>query len=224
MDSTVLDKPAAEQPQSSLRFRADSPKSLRTRARILDAAMRLFAECGYAGATNARIADAARLTRGAMLYHFPSREDLVEAAVEHIQRARTALFQQAAASKPADADAADFAIDSYWRLLRETPFIAFAELEAAARSDEWLAQAVRPAQEAFDRLQMGDAMAPLMQAGAGARFQASRDLARFLLEGLSRAALADDADGRTERLLEVVKRATHILNRKGGVQELWPET
>jgi AcrR family transcriptional regulator len=205
------------------RFRADSPKSLRTRARILDAALRLFAEAGYAGATNARIAEAARLTRGAMLYHFPTREALVEAAVAHIQRVRTELFQRAAAAKPPEADASDYAIDAYWGLLREPAFVAFRELEAAARGEPWLAETIRPAQDAFDRAQMGAAMAPLVQAGAGARFQASRDLARFVLEGLAQGALADDADGRTARLIEVVKRATHALNRKGAVQDLWPE-
>ena len=66
----------------------DTPKSLRTRARILDCAMRLFAQIGYAAATNARIAEEAKLTRGAMLYHFPTREALVDAAVNHIQAAR----------------------------------------------------------------------------------------------------------------------------------------
>jgi tetratricopeptide (TPR) repeat protein len=40
-----------------------TPKSLRTRARILDAAMRLFAEVGYHAANNALIADAAKLIR-----------------------------------------------------------------------------------------------------------------------------------------------------------------
>lgn len=200
-----------------------SPKSKRTRARILDSALQLFADCGYAGATNARIAEAARLTRGAMLYHFATREELVEAAIAHIQNARTALFQTAAARRPPGADASDYAIDAYWRLLQEPAFVAFAELEASARSDPWLEQAIRPAQAAFDRAQMGDAMGPLVQAGAGPRFQASRDLARFVLEGLARAELADDADGRVSRLLQVVKRATHALNRKGAPQDLWPE-
>jgi hypothetical protein len=64
-------------------------------------------------------------------------------------------------------------------------------------------------------------MFDLVQAGAGPRFQASRDLARFVLEGLSRAYLADDADGRIERLLAVVKRAARMLNRKGSSTDLW---
>lgn len=97
-----------------------TPKSQRTRARILDAAMRLFAEIGYHAATNAVIADAALLTRGAMLYHFATREELVEAAVAHIDVARARLFEQAAtAPAPPGVDAAEQAIDTYWALLHE---------------------------------------------------------------------------------------------------------
>ena len=77
-----------------------TPKSQRTRARILEAAMRLFAEIGYHAATNAVIADAAGLTRGAMLYHFSTREELVEAAIAHIELNRARLLEQAAASPP----------------------------------------------------------------------------------------------------------------------------
>lgn len=204
------------------RVAADSPKSLRTRARILASAMRLFAEIGYAQANNGVIAEAAGLTRGAMLYHFPTREALIEAAVAHIQAARAQLFQAAAASLQG-ADRTDHAIDSYWRLLREPAFVAFAELEAVARVDPMVRERLAAAQDAFDRAQVGEGLFDLLQAGEGARFQASRDLARFMLEGLSRARLADDADGRTERLLAVVKRAVRMLNRKGADAGLWPE-
>jgi len=58
--------------------------------------MRLFAEVGYHAATNSEIAAAAGLTRGAMLYHFATREALVAAAADHIQDARLALFDAAA--------------------------------------------------------------------------------------------------------------------------------
>src|SRR5688572_2527329 len=110
-----------------------TPKSQRTRARILDAAMRLFAEIGYHAATNAVIAEAAGLTRGAMLYHFATREELVEAVVAHLERLRASLFEQAAAATPPGVDASEHAIDVYWSLLSEPAFVAFAELEAAAR-------------------------------------------------------------------------------------------
>jgi AcrR family transcriptional regulator len=201
-----------------------TPKSQRTRARILDAAMRLFADVGYHAATNALIADAAKLTRGAMLYHFATREELVEAAVAHIELERAKLFEQAAAQPPAPGvDSAEHAIDAYWALLHETPFVAFAELEAAARTDAMLKTALAEAQSAFDRAQVGARFGAIIQAGADPRFQTSRDLGRFLLEGLARGAMTYDELGRRERLIAVVKRAVRILNRKGDAQELWSD-
>jgi len=201
----------------------DTPKSQRTRARILNCAMRLFAEIGYAAATNARIAEEARLTRGAMLYHFPTREALVDAAVGHIQAARLALLAKAADQAPPGADVAEHAIDAYWAALRSPAFLAFAELEAAARSDAEVRARIAGAQSEFDRAQLGERFSRMLSAGAGPRFQASRDLARFMLEGLARANLTYDEAERVENLLAVIKRATHVLNRKGPTQDLWPD-
>jgi len=183
--------------------------------------MRLFAEVGYHAATNATVADAAELTRGAMLYHFPTREALVAAAIEHIQAARLALFDAAAASPPPGRDATAHAIVAYWSLLAEPPFVAFAELEAVARTDAMVRGQLTGAQAAFDQAQVGAPFAALAQAGPGPRFQASRDLARFLLEGLSRGALTHDREARIANLMTVIDRAVRMLNRKGGVQELW---
>jgi AcrR family transcriptional regulator len=198
-----------------------TPKSLRTRARILDAAMKLFAEIGYHTATNGLIADAAKLTRGAMLYHFATREELVEAAIAHIEVVRARLFEEAAqASAAPGQDASEAAIDAYWALLHEPAFIAFAELEAAARTEPMLRARLSAAQAAFDRAQVGG-FGLIAQAGADPRFQTSRDLGRFLLEGLARGAMTYDQAARRERLLAVVKRAVRMLNRKGDVQDLW---
>jgi AcrR family transcriptional regulator len=201
----------------------DTPKSRRTRTRILEAATNLFAEIGYHAAGNAVIADAAGLTRGAMLYHFPTREALVEGAIDHIQAARLALFDAAADEPPPGGDTTAHAIDAYWRLLSEPPFVAFAELQAVARTDPMVSARLAAAEAAFDRVQVGESFLALAQAGQGSRLQASRDLARFLLEGLSRASLTYDRDERIQNLLVVVDRAVRMLNRKGAVQDLWPE-
>jgi AcrR family transcriptional regulator len=202
-----------------------TPKSQRTRARILDAAMRLFAQLGYHATTNAVIADAAGLTRGAMLYHFASREELVEAAIAHIELHRARLFEQAAtAPAMAGVDAAEHAIDVYWSLLHELPFLAFAELEAAARTDPMLSQRLEGARSAFDHAQLGgDRFGALVQAGDDPRFQTSRDLGRFLLEGLAKGSMTYDEAARRERLLAVIKRAVRMLNRKGARDGLWDD-
>jgi AcrR family transcriptional regulator len=201
----------------------DTPKSRRTRARILDEAVRVIATLGYAATTNAAVAEAAGITRGAMLYHFPTRESLLEAAIEHIQAKRAALFKAATETLPAGGDVTEHAIESYWDLLHAEPFVAFAELETAARTDALIAALLAPAQAEFDRAQIGDHFLKMLHAGAGPRFQASRDLARFMLEGMARSNITYDKDQRIDRLLAVIKRATHMLNRKGGVTDIWPE-
>ena len=201
----------------------NTPKARRTRKQILDTAMRLFAELGYDRAGNASIAEACGITRGAMLYHFPTREDLVAAAALHIQDARETAFEQEAKRLKHGQDAVDGAIDAYWQLLGSTPFAAFLALERAARSDAEVAKAIRPAQEAFDRAAMGRTTPSFLLAGSNARFQAGRDLARFALDGLHRAALTYDQPERVAALLRVIKRAVHMLNRKGDVTDLWGE-
>ena len=55
------------------------------RREILDAAVRLFAEKGYAAVTNAEIAKEAGVTAPALYYYFSSKEELFQAAVrEHV--------------------------------------------------------------------------------------------------------------------------------------------
>ncbi|MEV6118918.1 MULTISPECIES: ScbR family autoregulator-binding transcription factor [unclassified Streptomyces] len=51
-------------------------RAARTRDAVLRAAAEVFAECGYAGASVARIAEHAGLTLGAVYFHFKSKGDL----------------------------------------------------------------------------------------------------------------------------------------------------
>jgi AcrR family transcriptional regulator len=55
-----------------------------TAAALLDAAMEVIAENGYVHTTTAEIAERAGVTRGALQYHFPSRNDLIVAIIDHI--------------------------------------------------------------------------------------------------------------------------------------------
>lgn len=57
-----------------------------TRKRILGAAVRLFARQGYHKTTIADLAQAIGLTTGAVFYHFPTKDDVLEAVVEWLAR------------------------------------------------------------------------------------------------------------------------------------------
>ena len=200
----------------------DTPKSRRTRTRILDQAARLVREIGYANANNAVIAEAAGLTRGAMLYHFPTRESLIDGLVEHLAAQADALFADAARNRAPGADVAEHAIDAYWRLLHTPPLSAMRELRAAARTDAAVRERLAPFIAAFDRAEPESVMA-LFQPGSTPRGQAGRDLARFLLEGLANADLTYNSEVRAQRLISMLKRIVRVLNRKGEVSDIWPD-
>ncbi|MFC8538890.1 ScbR family autoregulator-binding transcription factor [Streptomyces sp. NPDC057249] len=58
-------------------------RSERTRRRLIGAAAELFTRSGYASATLGQIAAAAGVTKGALYFHFPSKEALADAVALH---------------------------------------------------------------------------------------------------------------------------------------------
>ena len=59
-------------------MRRTKEEAAKTRAHILDVALRLFGELGYSGASLSKIATAAKVTKGAIYWHFESKVDLYE--------------------------------------------------------------------------------------------------------------------------------------------------
>jgi len=58
-------------------------RSERSRTQILDAALELFSHRGY-GATSVRdIAEAARISKGNVYHHFPDKESIFRALIDH---------------------------------------------------------------------------------------------------------------------------------------------
>lgn len=64
--------------------RTQAERSGETRRRILDAAVQLLGERGYAGLRTGDVARAAGVSKGAQTHHFPSKDALVVAVVEHV--------------------------------------------------------------------------------------------------------------------------------------------
>jgi AcrR family transcriptional regulator len=64
--------------------RTQAERSEDMRVRILDAAVNVLASKGYAGFRTADVAIAAGVSRGAQTHHFPSKDALVVAVVEHV--------------------------------------------------------------------------------------------------------------------------------------------
>jgi AcrR family transcriptional regulator len=60
-------------------------RAVRTRVEILEAAIKLFAHRGYLATTMAELAKAIRMTPGALYWHFPTKEDLLLAAIDELR-------------------------------------------------------------------------------------------------------------------------------------------
>ena len=67
------------------------------RQQILNAALKRFAEKGYAGTSVQEIVDAARVTKPTLYYYFRNKADLYRALVEWAYDRRYRLMQEAAA-------------------------------------------------------------------------------------------------------------------------------
>jgi AcrR family transcriptional regulator len=101
-----------------------------TRAVIVEAAKQCFAEYGYRGTTNKRIADRANVTTALIYYYFTSKAELFSAVFEHITAERHRLVRRAMAEQSAFADKLRALIDDLINLWHEDP--SFVQVYAMA--------------------------------------------------------------------------------------------
>ena len=116
---------------------ARTPQGERTRAmrrRLLEATVDCLVELGWAGTTTTVVSERAGVSRGAQLHHFPSKQDLVVAAVEHLSQRRRDEMTAAAADLPAK-DRTRAVLEAVAHQFVSPVFFAALELWVAARTD-----------------------------------------------------------------------------------------
>ena len=162
-------------------------KSQNTRNTILDAAIRCFYRFGYNNTTTEKIANEADVSRGAMLHHFPSRADLIKAAVRHLNAKRLELYARQEDTVQGDAahSRIEEGIDTYWAQLNTEFFVVFHELQVAARTDRELYDALIPAIEELDRAWAVATREIFPDLAQSPDFIRANWLTLFLLEGLA---------------------------------------
>ncbi|ABG96094.1 MULTISPECIES: TetR/AcrR family transcriptional regulator [Rhodococcus] len=158
--------------------RTQAERTAAMRTKLLDAAVDSLVELGYARTTTQGIARRAGVSRGAQLHHFPTKESLVVAAVEHLVDKRMEEILAA------DVDAGrgvDVLADAFSGPL----FYAALELWVAARTDPALYEATVPLERKVnDALRRGSAEV------FGDRFDADTiELSIELVRGLAVSAL-----------------------------------
>jgi AcrR family transcriptional regulator len=171
------------------------------RARLMDATIECLVERGFAGTSTTLISERAGVSRGAQLHHFPTKNALVVAAVEHLTEVRGEELARAAARVPAAHRTRDVV-----RMLGDhfaSPvFVAALELWVAARTDPALREAVEPLERRVgrDTHRMTVQLLGADESEPGVRelLQATLDLVR----GLGLAATISDDTRRRNRILD----------------------
>ena len=104
-------------------------KSARARENICNAAIGLLARVGYAETTIAGVAQDAGFSKGAVQYHFPTKEELIAATVEH-------LLMRTVSSASQRYESVESALMNAWqRLINTSAYRALLEVLNAARID-----------------------------------------------------------------------------------------
>ena len=121
-----------------------------TRRALLDAAVESLIEVGFARTTTLEVQRRAGVSRGALLHHFPSKAELLGAAIAHLAEMRAIELKQLSAQLPADRRGAgaggksgapgasartDAVLGLLWQCFSGMFFQVAMELRTAARTD-----------------------------------------------------------------------------------------
>ena len=176
-------------------------RSRATRARLLEAAIASLAELGYQASTVTVVAERAGVSRGAAQHHFPTRDDLFTAALEHVSRVRAEEMVRERAQLPSG-DRPDTAavVDLVFSLFSGQLFRAALALWVAAAAEPSLREQVVPLEARIGR-EIHTLVVEMLgvderQPGVRETVQATLDLAR----GLGLANLLTDDSRRRARI------------------------
>lgn len=171
------------------------------RQRLLDATVDCLVERGWSGTSTTLVSQRAGVSRGAQLHHFPTKEALVIAAVEHLSDRRGAELAEAARDLPGGRRRTSAVLEMFADHFTSPVFTAALELWVAARTDPALHAAVEPLEQRVGRLAHRIAVEALGVDESKPRVrelvQATLDLTR----GLGLANTISDDTARRERIL-----------------------
>lgn len=187
-------------------------KSAATRDQIISAAIRCIVESSYSRATTMKIAESAGLSRGATLHHFPSKMDIIRAAVDYLHEKRLQAFRRSIREIPPGADMVHLAVHSYWEHVNHPIYVAFIELSVAARTDPELREILRPAQLAFDHEWYTTAreVFPEWQSDPEA-FDLALNFTQQLMEGMAISFYTHAREDNKEKLLSFLEEKLREL-------------
>ena len=118
--------------------RSNAERSAAMQHRLLEATIACLVERGWAATSTTEVVRRAGVSRGAQVHHFPTKEDLVLAALQHLLDRRIAEFDAAFRDLPINERTPAHATRLLYHTCFGSAFEAWLELVLAARTDHQL--------------------------------------------------------------------------------------
>ena len=179
----------------------------RTRRALLRAARKLFVKRGYAGTSVDNVAEAARVTRGALYHHFSGKKELFQAVFEELDQQLLDAARAAAARERDPWKKTLAAVDVFFEACLDPALqrIAFQEAPIVLGWETW-----REVETRYFLGQISQLLEVLMEKRLLPKYDKNL-LAHILLGAATEAALvvarADDTEGAREE----ARRAIHAV-------------
>jgi AcrR family transcriptional regulator len=188
------------------------PQEERTRAmraRLLEATVECLVERGFSGTSTTLVSERAGVSRGAQLHHFPTKNALVVAAVEHLTEVRGQELAAAAEQLPDGERRTRAVLQMLGDHFTSPVFTAALELWVAARTDPALLEAVAPLEQRVGR----DAHRLTVELlGADESRPGVRELVQGTLDLVRGLGLADTITDDARRRERILDQWAHVLD------------
>ncbi len=132
-------------------------KSVQTRLAILEAAVQCLDQQGYSRTTMQSIAGTAGVSRGAMLHHYATKQDLIGAVIDYTLYKRFEVFLDGVRELKDSARVGEMAaVEIFWNSCLTPEFSAYLELAIASRTDAALAEIFLPKARRYDTTELAE--------------------------------------------------------------------
>lgn len=144
--------------------RTQEERSTATRRRVLEATISVLIRDGYQACTTSAIQSEAGVSRGALTHQYPSKHELLTAAISHLAKTRATAIKANLGDLPADEGRLPAIVGLVWDEFDSDLFRAALELWNAARTDPELQRVLLPAERRLgidNRAQVRAVLGPL---------------------------------------------------------------
>ena len=185
-----------------------------TRKALVDSAVGLFAERGYAGTSLDEVTGRARVTKGALYHHFTGKQALFEAAFDAVQTSTMARFADAINSASEPWQMVTAGLQTYLQVCLEPAFqrIVVHEAPVVLGWERW-----RECEEQYSFGIVRSSLERLVDSGEIDALPVE-ELARVIFGGLTAGAMviagADDKKAASADVTKVIERVLVGLRRR----------